>query len=184
MQPARDTSPEHPTATHSSPIHSPPELRSSQSDPVSLLPLSTTPSAMPDRQKDSMGRTHRKNCKALALHWLLLRGTRRVLYVARTPIQLWPQLLAECSATVPLGLAQLANVVTRVQDSVLPASGTMPSLLCGRMGCIRHASSGSQLLEEVVSRMGGRRVAPFHLNGEGRTCGGCHQVADEYVYLL
>lgn len=53
-------------------------------------------------QTDRWGEhTHRKNRRALVLHRLLLRGTKKVLYVARTSIQLWLQPVTACPILIP-----------------------------------------------------------------------------------
>lgn len=89
---------------------------------------------------DQSGHTHKKKRRALVLHRLLLRGMKKVLYVARTPTQLGLQPATAWPALVPTGL--LASTVTGGRGSIPQSSGTSPALLGAgtdgislRMGC-------------------------------------------------
>lgn len=60
------------------------------------------------------------------LYRLLLRGTKKVLYVARTPTQLGLQPLTVHPALVPPG--SLASAATTGRGSIPQSSGTSPAL--------------------------------------------------------
>lgn len=97
-----------------------------------------------DRQTDQRGHTHRKKCRALVLHRLLLRGMKKVLYVARMPTQLGLQPAAAWPALVPPGLR--ASTVTGGRGRIPQSSGTSPALLgAGRDGIsARMGGSGGR----------------------------------------
>lgn len=93
-----------------------------------------------DGQTDQRGRTHRKKRRALVLRRLLLRGMKKVLYVARTPTQLGLHPAAAWPDLVPLGL--LASTVTGGRGGTPQSSGTSAALMGAetdgislRMGC-------------------------------------------------
>lgn len=73
-------------------------------------------------QTDRRGRIHTKNRRVLVLHRVLLRGMKKVLYVARTPIQLWLQPVTAYPNLVPLGL--LVSTGTGGRGSIPQSSGT------------------------------------------------------------
>lgn len=79
-------------------------------------------------QTERRGRTHTKNHRALVLHRVLLRGMKKVLYVARTPIQFWLQRVTAYPNLVPLGL--LVSMGTGGRGSI-PQSSGIPAVLSG-----------------------------------------------------
>lgn len=83
------------------------------------------------RLRQTEEHTHRKNRRALVLHRLLLRGMKKVLYVARTPIQLWLQPATACLILIPPDLlvsvemgGRGSNALSRGTSAVLLAAGT------------------------------------------------------------
>lgn len=75
---------------------------------------------------DQRGHTHRKKRRALVLCRLLLRGMKKMLYVARTPTQLGLQPATAWPVLVPPGL--LASAAAGGRGSIPQSRGTSPSL--------------------------------------------------------
>lgn len=100
-----------------------------------------------DRQTEE--HTHRKNRRALVLHRLLLRGMKKVLYVARTPIQLWLQPATACLILIPPDLlvsvemgGRGSNTLSRGTSAVLLAAGTAGGISVGAVGWDTASQTG------------------------------------------
>ena len=101
------------------------------------------------RLRQTEEHTHRKNRRALVLHRLLLRGMNKVLYVARTPIQLWLQPATACLILIPPDLlvsveieGRGSNTLSRGTSAVLLAAGTAGGISVGAVGWDTASQTG------------------------------------------
>lgn len=101
------------------------------------------------RLRQTEEHTHRKNRRALVLHRLLLRGMKKVLYVARTPIQLWLQPATACLILIPPDLlvsveieGRGSNTLSRGTSAVLLAAGTAGGISVGAVGWDTASQTG------------------------------------------